>query len=71
MTPSLRRSFGILGLLVGIFVYALGVVWLVEPVVKLHPLVQAPIWLFLGIAWIWPVRPIMVWIETGRWGPSK
>lgn len=69
MTPSLRRPLGILALLVGILAYALFAVWLFEPVATLHPLVQAPIWLVLGIAWVFPVKPLLVWIETGRWRP--
>jgi hypothetical protein len=67
MMPSLRRPLGILGLMVAILAYALFAVWLFEPVARLHPLLQAPIWLVIGIAWIFPVRPLMVWIETGRW----
>jgi hypothetical protein len=69
MTPSLRRPFGILGILVGIFAYVLFAVWLFEPVAQLHPLVQLPIWAFLGIAWIFPLKPVMTWIETGKWRP--
>jgi hypothetical protein len=69
MTPSLRRPFGILALLVGILAYALFVVWLFEPVAQLNPLLQAPIWLLLGIAWVFPVKPLLVWIETGKWRP--
>ncbi|MGQ5701250.1 DUF2842 domain-containing protein [Sandaracinobacteroides sp. A072] len=69
MTPSLRRPLGILALLAGIFAYAIFVVWLFEPVATLHPLIQLPIWLVLGIAWVFPVKPLLVWIETGKWRP--
>ncbi len=68
---SLRRPLGIIALIVGIFAYVLFVVWLFEPVGQLHPLLQAPIWLVLGIAWIFPVRPLMLWIETGKWRPGQ
>jgi hypothetical protein len=67
MTPSLRRPFGIIFLIVLIFAYALFAVWLFEPVGRLHPLIQLPIWLVLGVAWVIPVRPLIIWIETGRW----
>lgn len=67
--PSLRRSFGVLALLVGILCYALFAIWLFAPVSRLHPLLQLPIWLVLGIAWILPARPLIVWIETGKWRP--
>jgi hypothetical protein len=69
MTPSLRRPFGILGILAGIFAYVLFAVWLFEPVAQLHPLLQLPIWAVLGIAWIFPLKPVMTWIETGKWRP--
>jgi hypothetical protein len=68
MTPSLRRPLGIIGLIVFLFFYALAAVWLAEPVARLNVLVQLPVWLLLGVAWVVPVRPILVWIETGRWG---
>ncbi len=67
MTPSVRRPLGVLALMVGILAYVLAVAWLFEPVASLHALVQLPIWLVLGIAWVFPVRPLLVWIETGRW----
>ncbi|MGL6043573.1 MAG: DUF2842 domain-containing protein, partial [Sandaracinobacteroides sp.] len=47
--------------------YALFAVWLFEPVAALHPLVQAPIWAVLGVAWVFPLKPVMIWIETGKW----
>ncbi len=65
---SLRRPLGILGLLLFLAVYALVVAWLAEPVLGLHPLLQAPIWLVLGVAWVFPMRPVLIWIETGRTG---
>ena len=65
--PSLRRSFGIIGLFIGLLLYAVLAVWLFAPVSRLNPLLQMPIWLVLGTAWIIPVRPLIVWIETGRW----
>jgi hypothetical protein len=68
MTPSLRRPLGIIGLILFLFAYALFAVWLAEPVARLHVLLQLPVWLLLGLAWVLPVRPVMVWIETGRWG---
>lgn len=67
MTPSLRRPLGILALFVGLLAYAMLAVWLLEPVERLSPLLQAPIWLVVGIAWVFPVKPLLVWIETGRW----
>jgi hypothetical protein len=68
---TLRRPLGVLGILLFIFVYVLVAVALFEPVARLHPLLQAPIWLVLGIAWIFPLRPVLTWIETGQMRPRK
>jgi hypothetical protein len=59
----------VIGLLVFLFFYAIVAVRVAAPVAALHPLVQLPVWFALGIAWVIPVRPILVWIETGRWRP--
>jgi hypothetical protein len=29
-------------------------------------LAQAPVYLFLGVIWIAPLRPLLRWMETGR-----
>jgi hypothetical protein len=71
MTPSLRRPLGIIGLILFLFVYALLAVRLAEPVTGLHPLLQLPVWLILGLAWVVPFRPVLVWMETGCWRTSK
>lgn len=65
--PNLRAPLGILALLFLILVYALFAVWLFEPVTALHPLLQLPIWIMLGVAWVFPARPLIVWIVTGNW----
>jgi hypothetical protein len=65
--PSLRRPLGVLALLVFILAYVLLVTWAFAAITTLHPLLQAPLWLLLGLAWILPVRPFLVWMETGRW----
>jgi len=33
-------------------------------------LVQAPFYLFMGIAWIIPLKPLIRWSETGRFGAA-
>jgi hypothetical protein len=39
-----------------------------EPVMQLPALAQAPIWLLVGVAWVLPLRPLLRWIELGRFG---
>jgi hypothetical protein len=29
--------------------------------------VQAIVYIVAGIIWIFPMRPVLVWMETGRW----
>ena len=64
--PSLRKPFGVLLLIVLIAIYALVAVAVADPVTRLPVLVQLPIWIVLGIAWVFPARPLVRWIETGR-----
>jgi len=66
MTLSIRRPLGILALVIALFAYVIFVVWLFEPIGRLHPLLQLPLWMILGIGWIFPCRPLLVWIETGH-----
>lgn len=30
-------------------------------------LIQAPFYLFMGIAWIIPLKPLIRWSQSGRW----
>jgi len=32
-------------------------------------LVQLPIYLVAGVLWIAPLKPLLQWMETGRWRP--
>ena len=67
MTPSWRKPAGVLlillliGLWCAIVVSASGIIggwpwWL-----------QLPFYLVTGIVWIMPMRPLLLWMETGRW----
>ena len=33
----------------------------------LPALVQAPVYIVAGIVWILPLKPLLAWMETGRW----
>lgn len=64
--PFIRKPLGVLFLMVLLAVYAAVIVRLAAPVLTLPALLQAPVWLVLGIAWVFPARPLVRWIETGR-----
>lgn len=64
--PSLRKLAGIVLILAIIVVWAAFVASLAPFVGKWPALVQAPYYLFVGVAWAIPLKPLIRWIETGR-----
>ena len=64
--PSWRKPIGIVAILMIIFVWSILVVSQSATIGALPILVQAVIYLVAGIIWIFPVKPILVWMETGR-----
>ena len=67
LPPSSRKGAGIALILLLILVWATLVASLAPVVGKWPVLVQAPFYLFMGIAWILPLKPLLRWSETGRW----
>ncbi len=66
--PTLRIPLGILALLLGLAIYALGVMWASQWIERLPVLAQTFVYLVLGVAWLLPLRRYLIWMETGRWG---
>ena len=63
--PSARKGAGIAIILLLIVVWA-AFVALLSPTVGRWPiLVQALFYLFMGIVWIIPLKPLIRWSETG------
>ena len=67
MKPTLRKPVGVLGLVAGLAAYAVLVASLAGPIGGLPVLAQAVVYLVLGTIWIVPLRPLLIWMETGRW----
>ena len=67
MKPALRKPIGVILLLVGIFLFAALAITLVDLMGDLPVLVQAPIYLILGVVWIVPLKPWLIFMETGQW----
>ena len=65
--PSWRKLAGIALILLLIAAWAGLVVQLAGIVGEWPVLVQAPFYLIVGIAWIIPLKPLVRWMETGRW----
>ena len=63
--PSARKLVGIALILLLIVVWATFVAGLAQVVGQWPVLVQAPFYLFMGLAWIIPLKPLVRWIQTG------
>ena len=70
--PSYRKVVSA-GLIVLLILACAMLVAIFAPFVSRWPvLVQALFYLFVGIAWIIPLKPLLRWSETGRWkAPSE
>lgn len=68
--PSARKLVGAGLILLIIAVWAVLVASLARFVGTWPVLIQAPFYLIMGLAWIIPMRPLVRWIETGRFGRS-
>ena len=64
--PTLRIPFGVLLLMVGLGIYALGVAWLSQWIGRLPVGAQAVIYLVLGVVWLLPLKRFLVWMQTGK-----
>jgi hypothetical protein len=64
--PSWRKLVGIIVILLVIALWALFVASLAPIVGRWPVIVQAAFYLFTGIVWIAPLKPLIGWIETGR-----
>ncbi|MBU3079118.1 DUF2842 domain-containing protein [Sphingomonas quercus] len=67
--PTWRKPAGAFAIMALIMLWA-GLVLLASPwIERLPALAQAPVYIVLGLAWIWllPLRRLLAWMETGRW----
>ena len=69
--PSWRKPAGIFLILALIAVWAVLVVSLFDYVERLPWPVHAAYFIVAGIAWIAPLKPLLRWMETGRWRVSE
>ena len=63
--PSWRKLAGIALILAIIVLWAAFVASLAPFVGKWPVLVQAPYYLFVGVVWIFPLKPLVRWIQSG------
>ena len=65
--PSWRKPAGMALILLLIALWA-GLVLAASPLIGSWPIaVQSGVYLIAGIVWIFPLRPLLLWMETGKW----
>jgi predicted membrane channel-forming protein YqfA (hemolysin III family) len=69
--PSPRKLFGIALIMLLIVALAAFVASLARVVGAWPILIQAPFYLFMGIIWIIPLKPLVRWIQTGSFRPDR
>jgi hypothetical protein len=68
--PTWRKPAGMALILLLITVWAILIASLSSHVVRLPWPVQALFYTVAGIAWILPLKPLLRWMETGRFSAS-
>lgn len=66
MEPSWRKPFGIFVMLALIVIVAVLAGALSPTIANLHWTLQAAAYITLGISWIAPLKPLLRWMETGK-----
>ena len=67
MQPTYRKPIGILGMILGLVFYGGLVARAAGPIGDLPGWSQPVVYLVLGVLWIAPLKPLLRWMETGRW----
>jgi Protein of unknown function (DUF2842) len=67
MNPSWRKPVGMLIILTLITVWAIIVASLSPWIGQAHWSVQAIAYTILGIVWILPLKPLLLWMDQGKW----
>lgn len=67
LEPSWRQPAGILLILVWIAAWSVAAVSASTLIAGAHEAVHALYYLVAGIAWILPLKPLLRWMQTGRW----
>lgn len=63
MQPSIRKPLGVLAILAGLAVYGTLIAGFAPYFATLPKAAQALVYLILGLAWLLPLRPLLVWMN--------
>ena len=64
--PSWRKPFGMILMLLLILLWCGVVVTMMDWISGLNFWLQLPIYIFAGIIWIFPIKPLLLWMNTGK-----
>lgn len=67
--PSWRKPVGMFAILAIITIWAVIVASFSTVIGSWPGVVQLIVYVVAGIIWIFPTRPLLQWMETGRWRP--
>lgn len=67
LEPSWRQAAGIGLILLLIALWSFAVASLAGIVTGWPLVAQVPFYVVAGLAWIIPLRPLLRWMETGKW----
>lgn len=65
--PSWRKTVGIFLIIALILLWAALVVTLAGSIGRMPWPVEALFYIVAGVAWIAPLKPLLRWMETGKW----
>ncbi len=68
--PSWRKPVGMILILLLILLWSGVAVTLIDQLSGLNFWLQLPAYVILGIAWIFPVRPLLTWMNKGSYRQS-
>ena len=63
MQPSIRKPLGVFAILFGLAVYGGAIGHFAGDIATLPSLVQTLVYLLLGVVWLLPLRPLLVWMN--------
>lgn len=67
MNPSWRKPAGIGLILLLVTVWCIAVATFSTTISTWHWIAQALFYFVAGTAWILPLKPLLLWMEQGRW----
>jgi len=65
--PSWRKPVGMFMIIGLIILWAFLIGSFAHQIGQLPGWAQIPVYLVSGIIWILPLKPLLLWMETGRW----